>query len=286
MIHVVTGVQTCALPIFSGACSRIEPGYAGIKVNLYGSEKGVDIEPLSTGRIWYNPITHDIYQFPTFMQSVTWTATKTEGSSNDDSITFNSVEGAVLNTDIAIAYRFRGEKVPELFMEFRQDAKSISWGYMRSQVRDAFGRHAGKMKAVDVFGERKQDLLTAVKDDLNQRLGSKGFDFDMISFVGAIRADDNVLASINAVIQAAQRAIEAENKVRQAQAEAQQAIATAEGRARSVLIEAESQAKANDLVAKSVTQELVQWQALQKWNGILPQVTGGAIPMIQVPQSK
>jgi regulator of protease activity HflC (stomatin/prohibitin superfamily) len=275
-----------AVPMLTGGCTRVDPGYVGIKVNLYGSDKGVEDLPLVTGRVWYNPWSTDIYVFPTFMQTVTWTQSKTEESPNDDSITFNSIEGAVLNTDVSIAYTFEAAKVPNIFKEFRQPAKDITWKYMRSQIRDAFSRHASQMKAVDIFGSRKQELLIAVKKDLNDYLGPKGFHFDMISLVGAIRADDNVKKSINAVIEAAQKAIEAENKVRESTAIANQKIESARGEGESVLVVAKKQAEANDVLTKSITPTLIQWETLKKWNGVLPQVTSGAVPFVTIPSGK
>lgn len=44
-----------ALSFNSCTCERIDAGYEGIKVNLYGSEKGVDDVSLVTGIVWYNP---------------------------------------------------------------------------------------------------------------------------------------------------------------------------------------------------------------------------------------
>ena len=49
---------------------RIDAGHEGIKVNLYGSEKGVDNISLVTGAIWYNPFTESVYEYPTFVQTV------------------------------------------------------------------------------------------------------------------------------------------------------------------------------------------------------------------------
>lgn len=263
-------------------CTKVEPGYVGIKVNMYGSQKGVEDFPIVTGRVWFNPFTTDVYKFPTFLQSVVWTKDNTEGSPDNDSITFNSVEGAVVNADIALSYGFTAAKVPQIFVEFRKPAEDITKIYMKSQVRDSFSRVASKMKVIEIFGNGKQQFLLDVKDDLNKSLGVKGFYFDMVSLVGALRVDANVSKSINAVIEATQRAIEAENKVRQSEAEAQQKIAAAEGEAQSILRVAQAQSEANLLVAQSLTQELVQWQGVQKWNGIMPQVTSGAIPMISI----
>lgn len=259
-------------------CTRVEPGYVGIRVNLYGSQRGVEDFPIVTGRVWYNPWSEDIYEFPTFLQNVVWD----KAGSIDESITFNSIEGAIINADIALSYSFEGDKVPDLFVAFRKGPEEIRDIYMRSQVRDAFSRYAGEMKVVDVFGARKQVLLDRVKTNLEEELGPRGFKIDMVSFVGALRVDERVERSINAVIEATQRAIEAENKVRQSEAEAQQRIATAHGESESLKSIAAGQAEANRIVAQSLTPELVQWQAVQRWNGILPQVTSGGTPFIGV----
>ena len=53
----------------------VEPGYEGIKVHMVGSDRGVDYEhPIVTGRVFYNPVTYNIYKFPTFVQRVIWRA--------------------------------------------------------------------------------------------------------------------------------------------------------------------------------------------------------------------
>lgn len=54
------------------SCSeRIDAGSEGILVNLYGSDKGVDDVSLVTGRVWYNPFTEEVYEYPTFVQTST-----------------------------------------------------------------------------------------------------------------------------------------------------------------------------------------------------------------------
>jgi prohibitin 2 len=57
----------------------------------------------------------------------------------------------------------------------------------------------------------------------------------------------------------------------------------AAGRAKAILAEAEAQAKANDLLSRSITQTLVQYEMAKRWNGQMPQVTSGGMPMIQLP---
>src|SRR3989344_2786291 len=59
-------------------CTKVEPGYVGIKVNQYGSQRGVEDFPIVTGRVLYNPFTEDVYKFPTFLQNVVWTQNEAE----------------------------------------------------------------------------------------------------------------------------------------------------------------------------------------------------------------
>lgn len=53
------------------SCSeRVDAGSEGILVNLYGSDKGVDDVSLVTGRVWYNPFTEEVYEYPTYVQTI------------------------------------------------------------------------------------------------------------------------------------------------------------------------------------------------------------------------
>jgi regulator of protease activity HflC (stomatin/prohibitin superfamily) len=83
--------------------------------------------------------------------------------------------------------------------------------------------------------------------------------------------------------QVAQQQVETQKQVlAQREIEAQQKVATAKGEAESILVVAQGQAKANDALSRSISPILVQYKGIEKWNGILPQVSGGAIPLIDM----
>ena len=83
--------------------------------------------------------------------------------------------------------------------------------------------------------------------------------------------------------QVAQQQVETQKQVlAQREIEAQQKVATAKGEAESILVVAQGQAKANDALSRSISPILVQYKGIEKWNGILPQVSGGAIPLIDL----
>ncbi len=83
--------------------------------------------------------------------------------------------------------------------------------------------------------------------------------------------------------QVAQQQVETQKQVlAQREIEAQQKVATAKGEAESILVVAQGQAKANDALSRSISPILVQYKGIEKWNGILPQVSGGAVPFVDV----
>ncbi len=83
--------------------------------------------------------------------------------------------------------------------------------------------------------------------------------------------------------QVAQQQVETQKQVlAQREIEAQQKVATAKGEAESIQVVAQGQAKANDALSRSISPILVQYKGIEKWNGILPQVSGGAVPFIDL----
>ena len=83
--------------------------------------------------------------------------------------------------------------------------------------------------------------------------------------------------------QVAQQQVETQRQVlAQREIEAQQKVATAKGKAESILVVAQGQAKANEALSRSISPILVQYKGIEKWNGILPQVSGGGIPLIDL----
>jgi len=285
--------------IFTSGCETIEPGYVGIKVNQWGTDRGVDQYPILVGRVSYNSVSERIYKFPVFLQNYPWTKDPLEGSPHDESINFASKEGLGLNADISIQYAFEQAKIPHLFLEFKADADHIRDGFLHQVVRDELNRVASEIDVMDILGPKKQEMLDKVKSIVVKIAGAKGIRVESLSFLSEIRPhDEKVKTAISNVVQALQQSVQAENQVRQKKAEADQAIETARGSAQSEVLKAEAEAKAilakakaqaeaNLLQAKSLTPELVQWQAIQKWDGKLPQMTGGgALPFIQVQAPK
>jgi regulator of protease activity HflC (stomatin/prohibitin superfamily) len=296
---VLAVIGLIALAIFlSSTVTRIDAAHVGIRVKLAGSARGVQDIPIVTGWVFYDPLTEQIVAFPTSVQNIVWTVSANEGRQVDESITFSSGEGVNINCDIGLSFHIEPTLAPHLYLRFRQpNLMLLADGYVRNAVREAFNVAASKMPVQDIYGAGKSKLVSDVSDRLREVLGKDGFLIDQITINGALRLPENVAQAINRAMEATQNAIQAENRVRQVKAEAEQAIAQAHGEAEAarqraqgeadaVLIRARADAKANEIIRYSTTATVLQYRSIEHWDGKLPLMASGQLPMLTFDVSK
>jgi regulator of protease activity HflC (stomatin/prohibitin superfamily) len=296
---VIGGLALIGFILLTNATvTRIDAGHVGIRVRLAGSARGVQDIPIVTGWVFFNPLTEQVVEFPTSVKNIVWTAAQNEGRAVDESITFSSGEGVNINSDIGLSFHIEPSLAPHLYLRFRQpDLMILADGYVRNAVREAFNVSASRMPVQDIYGAGKSKLVADVGDRLRESLGKDGFIIDQITINGALRLPQNVADAINRAMEATQNSIQAENRVRQVRAEADQAIAQAHGEAEAarqraqgeadaVLIRARADAKANEIIRYSTTGAVLQYRAIEHWDGKLPLMNGGQMPMLTFDVSK
>jgi len=252
----------------------ISPGYVGVVVDLLGDNKGVETQELHVGMHWIAPW-KNVYSFPIFEQNITW-----EG--DNEGFSFQTREGMAVHADVGITFHLRPESVPTIFQRYRRGMDDIAQLFVRNYVRDAINSQASKMAIDDLYGGGKEEFFQIVQHQVSRDLRPLGIEISRIYLIGRFHFPSSVIAALNAKIEATQRAEQRENELREAEAEAKKQIARAQGQAKCLLVQAHAEAKSNEVVAKSVTPELIKWQAVQKWDGILPKVSGPSIPMINL----
>ncbi len=130
----------------------------------------------------------------------------------------------------------------------------------------------GKWNAQDLVANREEatnDILAKLKEQLTERYVNVT-DFQIID----IGYSEVFERAIESKVTAEQDALKAKNKTVQIQEEAKQKV-----------ISAEAEAKSMSIRANALTQNkaLVEYEAVQKWNGILPQyMMGNSIPFINM----
>ncbi len=261
-------------------CSKITAGHVGIKVNLLGGDKGVQAEEVGVGRYWVG-VNEELYSFPTFSQNYVWTASETEGSENDESISFQTIEGLAVNADVGITYRIDPTKVSKIFEKYRRGVDEITDVYLRNMVRDALVEKASIMGIENVYGAGKAELMNDVERSVSDNVEDIGIIIEKIYWIGEMRLPKQIVQNINDKIAATQKAQQRKNEVAQSKAEADKKIEEARGAAESIKLKAKAESEAITLRGEALRSnpEVLQLEAVNKWNGVTPVYIGTNAPL-------
>lgn len=262
-------------------CEKVPPGYVGIMVNTMGTDKGVEKNVLDVGS-YYTGWGKELYTFPVFQQTYNWTA------DNHEAITFQSSDGVVISGDFAITYQIDPKKVPIVFQTYRRGVDEITNGPLRNAVRDSLQKFSSGMTSEQVYASKKTELLNDVTENVKRLVGPLGIEIESISAISNFVLPESIVASINKKIVANQDAEAKHNAIASEQAQQDINRVKAEGEAASRIALANGIAQANKIVSQSLTPELVQYEMIQKWDGVMPQVTGsgGLSTLINLPSKQ
>ena len=138
-----------------------------------------------------------------------------------------------------------------------------------------------------------RDTMERLTKDLIQESLNDKFDKELVFIdkVSILNADFE--ESYNTAIAEKQKAqlayeqqqIENKKAIEKAQADAEVKKVQAQGKAEAAIIAAEGEKKANELLEQSLTNKVIENKKVEKWNGVLPQVSGDSGVMIDFTQS-
>jgi len=252
----------------------VQAGYVGVRVNLY-AEKGVQNEVVGTGR-YFIGINEKLYQFPTFNQLKNY-----EGF-----FTFQTSDAMDVQANVGVEYNIDPAKVATVFTTYRKGIEEITDVNLRQYISDALIKNAVSMDINQLTQGGKTKLLESVTSDIRKKLDPVGVRIVKLSWMTDLRYPEQVRQSINAKIEATQRALLRENEVAQSKAEAEKVRVVAQGEADARLTRARAEAEAIAIKAKALRDNpgILQLNAIDKWNGVLPvyMTDGAAVPFVPV----
>lgn len=281
LIAVVIGVVLFLT--FVVRVTRIEAGHVGVEINLAGSQRGASEIPIRTGWVLYSPLKTQIFEFPTYVQTVKWTRDTNEGHPINEEMGFNSKEGMQIFVDVSLSYAIDPQKVPEFYVKYRTaELDQFTHGILRDIVRNSLNEVASTFTVEDIYGEKKAEFLKRVQTMIEGKVAPVGVSVQQFGFIGAPRVPEVIAAAITAKAQAIQQAERARNELATTQAEAAKKIAEAEGDAKSLVTRAQGEADANRIRQSSLTPQLLELrrienykELIERWNGQLPTVESG-----------
>ena len=119
---------------------------------------------------------------------------------------------------------------------------------------------------------RRPEVRADIQEALRERLANYYLmvdDFNIVNFQFSEEFD----RAIEAKVTAEQQMLKAQKDLERIKIEKEQLITQAEAEAQSIKIQSE---------ALRENPDILQLRAIQKWNGVMPKVTGGAMPFIDI----
>ena len=244
------------LPLFLMGCgfSIVDTGFRGVKTR-FGK---VDGPTLEEGLHFYNPFTSSIVELDVRIQRVD---KKTIAYTKD-----------VQNASVTYSINFYPDK--NEMHNFYQNV-GLAWAekLIPQILEGAIKEVIGKYEAVMLINNRQQ-AVQQIKELVTKRLADRAItttNFELTNF----DFNDAFEQAVEAKVIAIQKAEEAKNRTVRVREEANQKVIAAKAEAESMRIRAR---------ALTQNKSLVQYEAVQKWNGKLPHIMTGkdSVPFINI----
>src|SRR5476651_2905618 len=281
---VLTGlVAVIVLASVISSFSVIAPGNTGVIFNIWtGSLRSVP-----QGMAWKMPWVTQVQSYPTALRTYTMVRRAGEGSSQgDDSIDLPTREGQHITQDISVTYNTSEDKAAQVFKAFRgSDISDIEATFIRRTIITVAQNTAGQMDLSEVISAKRNELQDGIQKSLSTELDKMGFHLDKVN-LGASHLPQSLEKQMQEKMAAQQQAQQAEYELQKQQMLAKAEVAKAEGEAQAILVRAKAQSEANRLLQATLTKNLIQGKAIDKWNGILPQVSGSVTPFVDLNSCK
>lgn len=242
--------------ILLGMCNPIaivDVGQRGVKTTL--------------GVVSNESFTEGVHFVTPFISNMKTMDIKTQKSNIKTQLYTKDIQQA--NISYVVNYNLQPENAHKMYSKVGMNYKdTILIPVLEGTIKDVIG----KWNAQDLIAEREtatQEILSKLKEQLNENyINVTGFQIMSIAY------SDVFEHAIEEKVTAEQEALKAKNKTVQVQEEAKQR-----------LISAESEAKSMSIRANALTQNkaLVEYEAVKKWDGKLPQyMMGNSVPFVNL----
>lgn len=234
-------------------CSIVGPGQRGIRVS-FGK---ADSDPLKEGLYFWFPVVAGMSKLSVQIQ-------KSEVETNAASKDMQDVI-----THFALNWHINPEKVVEVYKTIGYE-NDVLKNIITPAISEVLKQATAKKTAEEILTKR-HELKEAIDAGLKTQMERYGVSIDDVNIINVTFSKD--------FAHAVEQKQVAEQRAKQAEYEALQAKQTAIAEVN----RAEGQSKAQNLLKQTLTPELLQLKAIEKWDGNFPQfMGGGALPFINL----
>lgn len=247
IVVLAFGISACGM-------EQVNEGFRGIKTK-WG--KVID-EPLEPGLYFYNPVSSDIFEI----------SVREEKLEGETACFTKDTQTVKLN--YAVTYYPDPKSIGHLYSQFGKDwERKVIEPALLGSLKDAIGQYIA-----DDLVSKREAVKSAAQNEMKTALSQRAVSLTRLDIVN-LDFDDAYERAVEQKVVAIQQAQEAKNKTVRVTEEAKQQIETAKAEAESMRI------RANALMQNK---SLVDYEAVQKWDGKLPEMIlgSGTMPFIDL----
>lgn len=267
---IVTTVVIALAVLFVGgnAATVVPAGHTGVVVTL--------------GQVSHNVLSEGFHFKAPFIQSVQNVSNKIQVYEAPASAVSKDLQ--TVSSTIAVNYRLVSNMSAQMYQNVGTDYQTV---LITPVVQECMKAATAKYTAEELITKR-----TAVGDEVKTELDNKLNDYGIyIEKFNIVNFDFS--AEFNAAIEAKQVAeqnlIKTQTEQKQqiviAEAEAKKKVIAANAEAEAIRAKAEAQADANKKIEESLSNKVLMYNQIDKWDGVMPKVTSGnsSSLMIDIP---
>src|SRR5215216_3654686 len=199
-----------------------------------------------------------------------------------------------VSTQVALNYHVNPDTAQVLFRQLGFDYANR---VIAPAIQESVKQVTARFNAENLITNR-ETVKSEIENQIKQRLAAYNVEVETIS-ITEFQFSEQFRRAVESKVEAEQRALQATNDLRRIEIEAQQAKARAVGEQQAAIAQAEGVRQANVLKAQGESEAIkiidvqlrenpryLEWLKTQRWDGVLPLVTGGgegATPFIEIP---
>ena len=237
------------LIILFGCFTNIGANKVGIVYNpLKG---GIQNYTLGQGYNLKNPLTK-IYKIDTEVKELKF-----------ENISVQTNDAQFVNAIIKAQVKINPNSAFEYFSRYRNKSLEDISSVLSSTIQKQLETVTTQYNIMDVLGSKRDEIVNKSLELIQGELSKDGIEVIRITLVDTDAGDSIETAIANEAV-AKKEAETAEYKKQKAELDGEAKV-----------IEAQKEKEANELISKTLTEELLLEQFIEKWNGELPKVSGG-----------
>ncbi|MBO7474030.1 MAG: prohibitin family protein [Ruminococcus sp.] len=246
-----------ALFIAANAFTIVPAGHTGVVLTL--------------GEVSSNPLSEGFHVKAPFIQTVEKMSNKIQVYQTDASAVSRDLQ--TVKSTIAVNYRLVSDMTPKMYKDTGMDYETI---LMMPVVQECMKSATAKYNAEQLITER-ESVSNEVKASLDEKLNGYGIyieKFNIVNFDFSKEFNEAIEAKQVAEQNLLKTKTEQEQAKVVAKTEAEKKVIAANAEAEAILAQANAQAEANKLLEESLSSKVIAYEQIQKWNGVMPKVTG------------